>query len=75
MAQDFMEAIGPKRHRALAVELAQLGHCMLESDSFDKSKFSILPPTLLTRQLLMLYALKPKNPGLVPVPESNLGVA
>eukprot|EP00526_Cylindrotheca_closterium_P005319 CAMPEP_0113628580 /NCGR_PEP_ID=MMETSP0017_2-20120614/14810_1 /TAXON_ID=2856 /ORGANISM="Cylindrotheca closterium" /LENGTH=640 /DNA_ID=CAMNT_0000538893 /DNA_START=18 /DNA_END=1940 /DNA_ORIENTATION=- /assembly_acc=CAM_ASM_000147 len=58
MAQEFVEDIGPNGHRTLANQLAQLGLSTLDLEPSDTSRLSILQPSLLTKQLLMLYALK-----------------
>ncbi|CAJ1955559.1 unnamed protein product [Cylindrotheca closterium] len=60
LAQEFMNDIGPKGHRTLAMQLAQLGLSTLDLGPSDTG-LCVLQPSLLTKQLLMLYALKPEN--------------
>ncbi|CAJ1955553.1 unnamed protein product [Cylindrotheca closterium] len=61
LAQEFMNDIGPKGHRTLAMQLAQLGLGALDKQPCSDTGLCILQPSLLTKQLLTLYAVKPEN--------------
>ncbi|CAJ1955585.1 unnamed protein product [Cylindrotheca closterium] len=61
LAQESMDDIGPNGHRELAIKFAQLALSTLDLKPSDPSRLCILQPPLLTKQFLMLYALKQAN--------------